>query len=116
MLYINNRIRAACASSSGSVPVGTGRAFVLTALDALGGSPSFAEAQFGAFNSSYNLNGNQAEITVSNPISNNSAFYHIPSGLSMSGSYADQFGRLQGSAPTGAVLQEMTITERNPCF
>jgi hypothetical protein len=89
MLYIDNRISAGCGSSSGSLAVGTSRAFVFTVLDALSGSPSITEAQFGALNGFHNLNANQAEITISNRISNNSALYHIPSGLSMAGSYAD---------------------------
>jgi hypothetical protein len=110
MLYVNNAISGSQALS-GRVAVGTGRAFLFTVLDALSGSPSASEAQFGAFVATYSRSGSGTEITISNPISNNSAFYHIPSGLSMSGSYADRFGRLTGHVPTGAVLQEMTIRQ-----
>ena len=108
MLYVNNNISGSQASS-GRVAVGTGRAFLFTVLDGLAGSPSISEAQFGAFVATYSRNGSGTEINISNDISNNSAFYHIPSGLSMAGSYADRFGRLTGHVPTGAVLQEMTI-------
>ena len=110
MLYVNNSISGSQASS-GRVTVGTGRAFLFTVLDALAGSPSVSEAQFGAFVATYSRSGSGTEITISNDISNNSAFYHIPSDLSMSGSYADRFGRLTGHVPTGAVLQEMTIRQ-----
>jgi hypothetical protein len=110
MLYVNNSISGSQASS-GRVAVGTGRAFLFTALDALAGSPSVSEAQFGAFVATYSRSGSGTEITISNDISNDSAYYHVPSGLSMSGSYADRFGRLTGHVPTGAVLQEMTIRQ-----
>jgi RHS repeat-associated protein len=108
MLYVNNRISGSQASS-GRVAVGTGRAFLFTVLDAMGGSPSISEAQLGAFVATYSRSGSGMEINISNDISINSALFHIPSGLSMSGSYADRFGRRAGQVWGGAVLQEMTI-------
>ncbi len=117
MLYVNNHIRGACGvRDADQFPVGTGRAFLFTVFDFFVGSPSLSAAQFGAFDVSYRLSGPEAVINIRNPITNNSALFHIPTGLGMRGSYADRFGRLQGHVPTGAVLQDMSIIERNPCF
>ena len=116
MYRINQQIRRSCSNSSGKAYVGTAMAFLLTVGDALSGNISFSEAQFGAFTASYRLNGSQAEINVQNVINTNSLLFHIPSDLSMSGSIADNIGRYGSHGVGGPVTQEMTITERNPCF
>jgi len=77
---INAGIRRNCSQATGAVPVGTGEAFVNTLIDGILGGEGFLtpQAQMGAFNSTYVRSGGRVDITVTNPISLNSLFGHIP--------------------------------------
>ncbi len=125
MEAIKARIRGNCGQSTGRLAVGTVEAAINTAIDAGTGNFSIAEAQLGAFDASYVLNGRTANVTVTNPISINSAMYHVFSGTASvigrgtpAGKALEHFGTRSSNAPFGfgVVNQTLRITEPNPCF
>ncbi len=101
-------ITSKCGQSGGRVDVGTGEAFVNTVIDGIFGGAGFRtpEAQLGAFESTYNRAGGLVEITVTNPISQNSLFYHIPGNLGIQNPQ---------SGPLKTVNQTLQITAMDPC-
>src|SRR5690349_12956721 len=72
-------IKADCSAPNGSVPVGTGEAFINTLIDGLIGNKGFftPEAQLGAFNSTFSRSDGWVNIQVTNPISLNSFALHL---------------------------------------
>lgn len=113
---------------SGRLSVGTWEAFVNTALDGSLGRFSIAEAQLGAFDAAYRINGvrTTAAVTVTNPISLNSALFHVSSGTawlskkvgtpSGFGRAVEGLGTVQGNHLFGVTNQTFKIAEPNPCF
>ena len=101
-------ITSKCGQSGGRVDVGTGEAFVNTVIDGIFGGAGFRtpEAQLGAFESTYNRACGLVEITVTNPISQNSLFYHIPGNLGIQNPQ---------SGPLKTVNQTLQITAMDPC-
>lgn len=108
-------IKANCSATSGSVPVGTWEAFANTMIDgpylksADGSIVSgyyTPEAQLGAFNSTYSRSGGVVNITVTNPITLNSAALHMTAPLGIPN---------PTSGPFGTVNQELHITVADPC-
>ena len=101
-------IRQACSQSSGRVAVGSAEAFVNTLIDGiLGGEGFFSpEAQIGAFDSTYLRRGGTVAITVTNPISLNSLFYHIPEKLGI---------KNPESGYLGTTNQTLYIIAPDPC-
>jgi RHS repeat-associated protein len=102
-----------CSATSGRVPVGTGEAFVNTMIDGEIGGPDgrgagfgTPEAQMGAFNSTYSRSGGVVNITVTNPITLNSAALHMTAPLGIPNPTSGRFG---------TVNQEVNITAPDPC-
>jgi RHS repeat-associated protein len=105
---INAKITANCSASSGKLGVGSGEAFVNTLIDGIAGGQGFhtPEAQLGAFNATYSHDGFTATVTVTNPISLNSAAYHATSAVGIQN---------PKSGPLGTVHQTLHISEPDPC-
>jgi hypothetical protein len=105
---INAKITANCSASSGKLGVGSGEAFVNTLIDGIAGGEGFhtPEAQLGAFNATYSHDGFTATVTVTNPISLNSAAYHATSAVGIQN---------PKSGPLGTVHQTLHISEPDPC-
>lgn len=105
---INAKITANCSASSGKLGVGSGEAFVNTLIDGIAGGEGFhtPEAQLGAFNATYSHDGFTATVTVTNPISLNSAAYHATSAVGIQN---------PKSGPLGTVHQTLHINEPDPC-
>ena len=105
---INAKITANCSASSGKLGVGSGEAFVNTVIDGVFGGEGFhtPEAQLGAFNATYSHDGFTATVTVTNPISLNSAAYHATSAVGIQN---------PKSGPLGTVHQTLHISEPDPC-
>jgi RHS repeat-associated protein len=114
MQGIMSRIASSC-SKSGSESVGTFEAFANTMMDGFGGYPGgngqgvgfqTPEAQIGAFNFTYSRNSAITNITVTNPISLNSAALHMTSPLGIKNPTSGHFG---------TVNQEVHMIAANPC-
>lgn len=105
---INAKITANCSASSGKLGVGSGEAFVNTMIDGVLGGEGFhtPEAQLGAFNATYTHDGFTATVTVTNPISLNSAAYHATDAVGI---------KNPTSGHLGTVHQTLHITEPDPC-
>lgn len=97
-----------CSVKAGRVPVGSGEAFVNTLIDGILGGEGFftPEAQLGAFDSTYVRSGGTVAVTVTNPVSVNSLFYHLPAKL---GIRSPESGRM------GTVNQTIHIVAPDPC-
>lgn len=113
MQGILSKIASNCSATSGSAPVGTGEAFVNSMIDGLIGGPDgrgagfgTPEAQMGAFNSTYSRSGGTVSITVTNPITLNSAAFHMTAPLGIPNPTSGRFG---------TVHQEVHITAPDPC-
>jgi RHS repeat-associated protein len=114
MQGILSRIASSC-SKNGADSVGTFEAFVNTVMDGFEGYPGgdgsaagflTPEAQLGAFNFTYSRNSATVNITVTNPISLNSASYHITSHLGI---------KNPTSGHLGTIHQELHMIAANPC-
>jgi RHS repeat-associated protein len=105
---INAKIAANCPANSGKVSVGSGEAFVNTLIDGVAGGQGFdtPEAQLGAFNATYTRDGGTASVTVTNPISLNSAAYHATTKVGIQN---------PTSGPMSTVNQTLHIQEGDPC-
>jgi hypothetical protein len=88
------------------------------------GFQSISEAQLGAFNATFSISGNSASVTVTNPISINSALLHTFSGgdalLSAvgqndAGQYFAELGQKSGNGRFATVHQTLHIITDNPC-
>jgi hypothetical protein len=108
------QINSSC-SQSGSGSVGTFEAFANTVMDGFGGYPEGSgsgagvitpEAQMGAFNFTYSRSAGAVDITVTNPISLNSAALHATAPLGIGN---------PKSGTLGTVNQEVQIRVANWC-
>jgi hypothetical protein len=100
--------------TSGKGSVGTLEAFENTVMDGLGGYPAGGgggfltpEAQLGAFNFTWSRSSGVASITVTNPISLNSAALHATAKLGIQNPSTGRFG---------TVNQELDIAVGDPCM
>jgi hypothetical protein len=105
---INAKISANCSATSGKLAVGSGEAFVNTLIDGIAGGQGFdtPEAQLGAFKATWSRDGGTVAVTVTNPISLNSAAYHATSKVGIQN---------PTSGPMSTVNQTLHIQEGDPC-
>ena len=121
MKQINNKIKQGCGSSPVPLRVGTFDAFINTMLDGPVNT-SFSQAQLGAFDANYRIEGSEAVVTVTNDITINSALLHVFSiGARIAGEDS-KVGRSllaagfpSGNRPGGRVTQTFEIHEPSPC-
>jgi RHS repeat-associated protein len=108
MMAILADVKKNCGQESGRMFVGTGEAFVNALIDGLVGGHGFytPNAQLGAFNATYQRLGGALNVTVTNPISLNSAAYHVTSKLGI---------KNPRTGPLGTVHQTMRIRASDPC-
>jgi RHS repeat-associated protein len=106
---INAKIAANCSATSGKLAVGSGEAFVNTLIDGIAGGQGFdtPEAQLGAFNATWTRDGGTVAVTVTNPISLNSAAYHATTKVGIQN---------PTSGPMSTVNQTLHIQAGDPCY
>jgi RHS repeat-associated protein len=97
-----------CKQESGRLSVGTEEAFVNALIDGIVGGMGFynPNAQLGAFNATYRRSAGTLNVTVTNPISLNSAAYHATSILGIAN---------PKNGPLGTVYQTIHVQAKDPC-
>ena len=101
-------VKKDCSQETGRVAVGSKEAFVNALIDGVAGGRGFynPNAQLGAFNATFQRSGGVLNVTVTNPISFNSAAYHATSKLGIANPTA---------GPLGTVSQILRIQGPDPC-
>ncbi len=101
-------VKRDCRQDNGRVFVGTGEAFVNALIDGVLGGRGFynPNAQLGAFRADYQRSNGSLNVTVTNPISLNSAAYHATSKVGIAN---------PTSGPLGTVNQTLRIRADDPC-
>lgn len=101
-------VKKDCSKTAGLVAVSTPEAFVNALIDGIVGGMGFynPNAQMGAFSATYQRSGGAIDVTVTNPISLNSAAYHLTSKLGIGNPAA---------GPFGTVHQTIRMRAADPC-
>lgn len=106
---INAHIAANCSAMRGKGSVGSMEAFENTVIDGIFGGAGFGtpEAQMGAFKFDYVRDGGKVSVTVTNPVSMNSLFYHAPAKMGIQN---------PKSGPLSTINQILQIEGADPCY
>ena len=101
-------IKKDCSQAQGRVSVGTGEAFVNTAIDGILGGEGFLtpQAQLGAFNTTFSKSDGRVDIQVTNPISLNSLAFHATAPLGI---------KNPEKGPLSTVNQILQFAIADPC-